>query len=50
MKLGESVYKSQQSAGPQETSGTEEGKDSGGKDDVVDADFTEVKDDDKKSA
>jgi molecular chaperone DnaK len=51
MKLGEALYKSQQqSAGPQETGGTEEGKTSGGKDDVVDADFTEVKDDDKKSA
>jgi molecular chaperone DnaK len=51
MKLGEALYKSQQSAGPQDTGGTDAGsKDSGGKDDVVDADFTEVKDDDKKSA
>jgi molecular chaperone DnaK len=55
MKLGEALYKSQQqqqqSAGPQETgSGDDGGKTSGGKDDVVDADFTEVKDDDKKSA
>jgi molecular chaperone DnaK len=51
MKLGEALYKSQQqSAGPQETGGTEGDKASGGKDDVVDADFTEVKDDDKKSA
>ena len=52
MKLGEALYKSQQqSAGPQETSGADDGgQASGGKDDVVDADFTEVKDDDKKSA
>ena len=52
MKLGEALYKSQQqqSAGPQETGGADGDKASGGKDDVVDADFTEVKDDDKKSA
>jgi molecular chaperone DnaK len=51
MKLGEALYKSQQSAGPQETGGDtgQDGK-GDGKDDVVDADFTEVKDDDKKSA
>ena len=52
MKLGEALYKSQQqqSAGPQETGGADGDKASGSKDDVVDADFTEVKDDDKKSA
>jgi molecular chaperone DnaK len=52
MKLGEALYKSQQSAGPQETGGDggQDNKGAGGKDDVVDADFTEVKDDDKKSA
>jgi molecular chaperone DnaK len=52
MKLGEALYKSQQSAGPQETGGDagQDDKGAGGKDDVVDADFTEVKDDDKKSA
>jgi molecular chaperone DnaK len=52
MKLGEALYKSQQqqSAGPQETGGADGDKASGGKDDVVDADFTEVKDDDKNSA
>jgi molecular chaperone DnaK len=51
MKLGEAAYKNQQQgtgggdAGSSEAAGQEDGKD-----DVVDADFTEVKDDDKKSA
>ena len=50
MKLGEAAYKGQQQGtGGGDASGSEAG---GGdaKDDVVDADFTEVKDDDKKSA
>jgi molecular chaperone DnaK len=54
MKLGEALYKSQQASEPPEGGGTSAGGEaaggSGAKDDVVDADFTEVKDDDKKSA
>jgi molecular chaperone DnaK len=49
MKLGEALYKSQQppeGGGAADTGATT----SESKDDVVDADFTEVKDDDKKSA
>jgi molecular chaperone DnaK len=49
MKLGEALYKTQE----QTTDGGQTGSGEGGgapKDDVVDADFTEVKDDDKKSA
>jgi molecular chaperone DnaK len=50
MKLGEAAYKSQeQGAGGGDAGQSETGK-ADGKDDVVDADFTEVKDDDKKSA
>jgi molecular chaperone DnaK len=47
MKIGEALYK-QQAAG---SAGAEEGPATGSKadDDVVDADFTEVKDDDKRS-
>jgi molecular chaperone DnaK len=51
MKLGEALYKSQQQQTPGgETSATGGETSSGERDDVVDADFTEVKDDDKKSA
>jgi molecular chaperone DnaK len=49
MKLGEALYKTQQSAGNGDA-GASTGGDGQAKDDVVDADFTEVKDDDKKSA
>ncbi len=49
MKLGEALYKAQSTAGGE--SGPAPGGDasSGADDDVVDADFTEVKDDDKKA-
>jgi molecular chaperone DnaK len=50
MKLGEAAYKSQQQATGGDSGASEAGGEGGGKDDVVDADFTEVKDDDKKSA
>jgi len=46
MKLGEAIYKEQQQAGPQKDS-TPNNDD---KKDVVDAEFEEVKDDNKKSA
>jgi molecular chaperone DnaK len=49
MKLGEAAYKSQQQGTGGDAGASEAGK-GDGKDDVVDADFTEVKDDDKKSA
>jgi len=52
MKLGEAIYKSQQSQaggdGPDAGAGASGGQ--GGADDVVDADFTEVKDDDSKKS
>jgi molecular chaperone DnaK len=48
MKLGEALYKSQQTTGGDDAAGST--GNGGAKDDVVDADFTEVKDDDKKSA
>ncbi len=49
MKLGEAIYKSQQSTKPGET--PKDAKDEGKKDDnVVDADFEEVKEDKEKSA
>ena len=50
MKLGEAIYKSQQSAKPD--SGKDDGKDEKGKkdDNVVDADFEEVKDDNKEKS
>ena len=50
MKLGEAIYKSQQSAKPE--SNKDEGKDEKGKkdDNVVDADFEEVKDDNKEKS
>ena len=50
MKLGEAIYKSQQSAKPE--SDKDDGKDEKGKkdDNVVDADFEEVKDENKEKA
>ena len=50
MKLGEAIYKSQQSTKPE--SGKDDGKDEKGKkdDNVVDADFEEVKDDNKEKS
>ena len=50
MKLGEAIYKSQQSAKPD--SNKDDGKDEKGKkdDNVVDADFEEVKDDNKEKS
>ena len=50
MKLGEAIYKSQQSAKPD--SNKDEGKDEKGKkdDNVVDADFEEVKEDNKEKS
>ncbi|MGE0849240.1 MAG: molecular chaperone DnaK [Hyphomicrobiaceae bacterium] len=54
MKLGEALYGAQQAGGPGGDAGGgaagEEPKKSGGGDNVVDADFEEVKDDKKKSA
>jgi molecular chaperone DnaK len=47
MKLGEAMYQAQQNAGPEggePAAGAEEPK----KDDVIDADFQEVDDQDKK--
>jgi molecular chaperone DnaK len=44
MKLGEAMYKAQQAGGP------EAGAGEGAKDDVIDADFKEVGDDDKKKS
>ena len=51
MKLGEAVYKSQQKPG-KDDKGTSEPKDAkpGEKDNVVDADFEDVKEDKEKSA
>jgi molecular chaperone DnaK len=46
MKLGEAMYAAQQAEAAQGQGGAEPKKDDG----VVDADFTEVKDDKKKSA
>ena len=50
MKLGEAIYKSQQSAKPESKKDT--GEDEKGKkdDNVVDADFEEVKDDNKEKS
>ena len=49
MKLGEAIYKSQQSAKPDD--GAKDKKEEGKKDDnVVDADFEEVKDDNKEKS
>ena len=50
MKLGEAIYKSQQSTKP-DTSKDDDKKDEGKKDDnVVDADFEEVKEEDKEKS
>jgi len=50
MKLGEAMYKAQQSEGGDSSGGSDAGGQQGSSDDgVVDADFEEVKDD-KKSA
>ena len=50
MKLGEAIYKSQQGAKPE--SGKDDGGDDAGKKDenVVDADFEEVKDENKEKS
>ena len=50
MKLGEAIYKSQQNTKPD--SNNDEGKDDKGKkeDNVVDADFEEVKDENKEKS
>ena len=49
MKLGEAIYKSQQSAKPSENA--KDQKQEGKKDDnVVDADFEEVKDENKEKS
>ncbi len=50
MKLGEAMYKSQQEGQPGDGPGAAPGGEAGKKDDVVDAEFTEVDDDKKKSA
>ena len=51
MKLGEAIYKSQQSAKPNDGDGTKEKNEEGKKDEnVVDADFEEVKDDNKEKS
>ncbi len=51
MKLGEAVYKSQQNAKPDATDKDKAKKDEGKKDDnVVDADFEEVKEEDKEKS
>jgi len=51
MKLGEAIYKSQQSAKPADTPKDAKVKEEGKKDDnVVDADFEEVKDDNKEKS
>ncbi len=49
MKLGEALYKSQGAAGGEADPAPGGGASSEAEDDVVDADFTEVKDDDKKA-
>ncbi len=51
MKLGEAVYKSQQSAQTENSNKDDDKKDKGKKDDnVVDADFEEVKEEDKEKS
>jgi molecular chaperone DnaK len=52
MKIGEAIYAAQQGAGPTggDTGAGEGGDTTAGDDNVVDADFEEVKDDKKKSA
>ncbi len=51
MKLGEAIYKSQQSAKPGDATASKDTKQEGKKDDnVVDADFEEVKDENKEKS
>ena len=51
MKLGEAVYKSQQNTKPEDSNKKDSKKDEGKKDDnVVDADFEEVKEDNKEKS
>ena len=51
MKLGEAIYKSQQSAKPESGKDDDGGDDAGKKDEnVVDADFEEVKDENKEKS
>jgi len=51
MKLGEAVYKSQQNVKPDASAKGNDKKDEGKKDDnVVDADFEEVKEEDKEKS
>ena len=51
MKLGEAVYKSQQNAKPDPAAKGNDKKEEGKKDDnVVDADFEEVKEEDKEKS
>ena len=51
MKLGEAVYKSQQKDQPKDNKNNKDPKDKGNdKDNVVDADFEDVKEDKEKSA
>ena len=51
MKLGEAVYKSQQNVKPDVSAKGNDKKDEGKKDDnVVDADFEEVKEEDKEKS
>ena len=51
MKLGEAIYKSQQNAKPESGKDDDGGDDAGKKDEnVVDADFEEVKDENKEKS
>ena len=51
MKLGEAIYKSQQSAKPESGKDDDGGDNAGKKDEnVVDADFEEVKDENKEKS
>ena len=50
MKLGEAVYKSQQKNKPGSNNEKKDKSDDKGKENVVDADFEEVKEDKEKSA
>ena len=51
MKLGEAIYKSQQSSKPESGKDDNGGDDAGKKDEnVVDADFEEVKDENKEKS
>ena len=49
MKLGEAVYKSQQKPDPNKTSGGAKDAKPNDKDNVVDADFEDVKEDKEKA-